>query len=62
MRVTASMVKELENVMTSTIEERTEGLSIKNMAGDVIWPRPAFDESPSQKVRFRGTDTRPSWR
>ena len=29
MRVTASMVKELKNVITSMIEERTEGLSIK---------------------------------
>ena len=31
MRVTASMVKGLKSVMTSVIEERTEGLSIKNM-------------------------------
>ena len=63
-RVTASMVKELNNVITSMIEERTEGLSIKNMAGDVIWPRPGFDQTPSQKARYRllGTGTRPSWR
>ena len=30
------------------IEERTEGLSIKNMAGNVIWPRPC-----SKKARYR---------
>ena len=51
-RVTPSMVKELKNVITSMIQERTEGLSIKNMAGDVIWLRPGFDNSPSQKARY----------
>ena len=28
------------------IEDRTEVLSIKNMAGDVVLPRPGFDKSP----------------
>ena len=52
-RVTPSKVRELQNVITSMIEERTEGLSIKNMAGDVAWPRPGCDTSPTQKACCR---------
>ena len=52
-RVTPSMVRELKNVITSMIEERTVGLPIKNMVGDIIWPRPGFGKSPSQKARCR---------
>ena len=52
-RVTVSLEKELKNVITSMIEERTEGLPIKNMAEDGFWPGPGFDKSPSQKARCR---------
>ena len=38
---------------TSMIEYRTAGLSLKNIAGDVIWPKPAYDLSPSRKARYR---------
>ena len=47
------VVRELKNVITSMSEERTEGLSIKNMAGDFTWPRPGFDTSPTQKACCR---------
>ena len=50
-RVTTSMLTELKNAITSTIEDSTKGLSIKNKVGDVIWPKPTFDLSPSREAR-----------
>ena len=47
------MVKELKNVMTSMMEDRTEGLSVKSMAGETIWPKPTFEQSPTRKARCR---------
>ena len=52
-RVTAQMVKELKNVMTSKMEDRTEGPSPKNLAGETIWPKPSFEQSPKRKARNR---------
>ena len=52
-RVTAQMVKELKDVMTSMMEERTEELSIKNMEGDTFWPKPTFEQSQIRKACYR---------
>ena len=52
-RVSAQMVKELKNVRTSKMEDRTEGLSVKNLVRETIWPKPSFEQSPTRKARNR---------